>query len=120
MPLTKANTNNVIRGRIVPNANQRRDCQAVVAQLNFADYGRGAGTLHTVGAARLDMQGRTATGVNIQVQIGASTAGAALIDDTVIATTDPINRIGAANAGISALNQSMDSGHVWSVIGTLP
>ena len=31
MPLTKANTNNAIRGRIVPNADQRTDCQDVIA-----------------------------------------------------------------------------------------
>lgn len=120
MPLTKATTNNIIRGRIIPNGKQRQDCQAVIVKLTFADYGRGAGTLHKEGAARLDMQGRTATGANIQVQIGDLTVAAALIDDTVLATTDPINRIGASRAGISALNQSMDSGQVWSVTGTLP
>lgn len=121
MPLTKTNTGNVIRGRVVPNQAQRRDCQAVIAQLNFADLGRGAGTLHQVGVARIDMQGRTATGdANIQVQIGGGTVAAAMIANSVQRTTDPNNQRGASNGAISVLNQSMDSGTVWTLTGALP
>ena len=121
MPLTKTNTNNPIRGRVVPNAAQRSDCQRVIAQLDFADLGRGAGTLHTSGAARLDMQGRTAAGdANLQVQIGGGTVAAAMVASSVQQTTDPANRRGASSGAVSVLNQSMDSGNVWSLTGTLP
>lgn len=93
MPLTKTNTNNAIRGRIIPNAGQRNDCQAVIAQVTFADLGRGAGTLHTVGVARLDMQGRTAAGdANIQVQMGGGTVATAMIFNSVQQTADPANK----------------------------
>jgi hypothetical protein len=121
MPIAKTNSGNAIAGAIVPNANQRSDCQAVIAQLVFADLGRGAGTLHTVGTARLDMQGHTAAGAaNLQVQIGANTAACALVDATVQGIRDPINQTGGANAAISALNQSLDTRNIWTVTGTLP
>ncbi|RVJ67470.1 hypothetical protein [Sinorhizobium medicae] len=121
MPLTKTNTNNAIRGKITPNREQRKDCNAVIAQITFADLGRGAGKLHTVGAARVDMQGRTPTGdANIQVQIGKGTVAAAIISNSVQQTTDPANQRGAANGTISVLNQSMDTGTVWNLTGTLP
>lgn len=121
MPLTKTNTGNPIRGILVPNAAQRADCQAVIALLTFADMGRGSGTLHTSGVARLDMQGRTAAGdSNLQVQIGGGTVAAALIANSVLATTDPTNQRGASNGAISVLNQSMDSGTIWNLTGTLP
>ncbi|MBY5524414.1 hypothetical protein HFO60_26900 [Rhizobium leguminosarum] len=121
MPLTKTNTNNAIRGRIVPSCGQRNDCKAVIAQITFADLGRGAGTLHSVGVARVDMQGRTAAGdANIQVQMGGHTVAAAMIFNSVQQTTDPANQRGAANGTISVLNQSMDSGTVWNLTGTLP
>ena len=121
MPLTKANTNNAIRGRIVPNAGQRTDCQDVIAMLSFADLGRGAGTLHVSGVARLDLQGHTAAGdVNLQIQIGGSTAAAALVAATVLQIADPTNQRGGANGAISVLNQSLDSGTVWNLTGILP
>ncbi|MQX99057.1 hypothetical protein GHK03_23895 [Sinorhizobium medicae] len=121
MPLTKTDTNNPIRGVTNPNKVQRKDCVAVIAQITFADLGRGAGTLHTVGVARVDMQGRTEEGhANIQVQIGGSTVAAAIIFKSVQQTTDPANQRGAANGTISVLNQSMDSGTVWNLTGTLP
>lgn len=121
MPLTKTNTGNAIRGIVVPTAAQRSDCQDVIAQLDFADLGRGAGTLHTVGAARLDMQGHTAAGdANIQVQIGGGTVAAILVAASVLGTQDPANQRGAANGAISVLNQSMDSGTVWTLTGQLP
>lgn len=121
MPLTKTNTNNAIRGRTIPNSGQRKDCNAVIAKITFADLGRGAGTLHTVGDARVDMQGRTAAGdANIQVQIGKGTVAAAIIFNSVQQTTDPANQRGAANGTISVLNQSMDTGTVWNLTGTLP
>lgn len=119
--LNKVDTGNPIRGIIIPTAAQRRDCQAVIAQLTFSDMTRGAGTLHTVGVARLDNQGRTGAGdTNLQVQIGTKTAAAALIAASALQTTDPANQRGVANAGISVLNQSLDSGTIWSVTGSLP
>jgi hypothetical protein len=121
MPLVKTDTHNPIRGLIQPNANQREDCYAVIAMLNFADLGRGAGTLHVSGVARLDLQGHTAAGdVNLQVQIGGQTAAAALIAPTVLATADPANQRGATNGVISVLNQSMDTGTIWTLTGSLP
>lgn len=120
MPLTKTNTNNAIRGRTIPNSGQRKDCNAVIAKITFADLGRGAGTLHTVGVARVDMQGDTKEGANIQVQIGKGTVAAAIIFNSVQQTTDPANQRGAAKGTISVLNQSMDTGTVWNLTGTLP
>lgn len=121
MAITKTNTGNPIRGILRPNDKQQKDCQAVIASLIFADMGRGAGTLHTVGVARLDMQGRTAAGdANLQVQIGGQTVAAALIANSVLATTDPTNQRGASNGAVSVLNQSMDSGTIWNLTGTLP
>ena len=120
MPLTRTNTGNAIRGRVVPNANQREDCHGVIAQLTFQDIGRGAGTLHTVGTARLDMQGHTPAGANVQVQIGEGTAAAVLIADSTMGTTDPMNQAGVRNGAIAALNQSLDSGTIWTLTGSLP
>lgn len=121
MPLTKTNTNNAIRGVVVPNAAQRGDCYRVIALLSFADIGRGAGTLHVAGVARLDMQGHTAAGAsNIQVQIGGGTVAAAMVANTVGQTTNFANQIGVKNGVISVLNQSMDSGTIWQLTGSLP
>jgi hypothetical protein len=120
MPLTKTNSNSAIRGIVHPNAGQKTDCQNVIAMLTFADLGRGARTLHTSGAARLDLQGVTATDVNLQVQIGNGSSAAALIALTVQSTKDPANQRGVASAVISVLNQSLDSGTVWNLTGSLP
>jgi hypothetical protein len=121
MPLIKTDTHNAIRGRVVPNQAQKEDCHAVIARLNLSDLSRGSGTLHTVGSARLDMQGRTAAGdANLQVQIGGGTVAAALIAKSVQQTGDAINQIGAKNGTISVLNQSMDTGTVWTLTGALP
>ena len=121
MPLTKTDTGNAIRGLAALTAAQRRDCQDVIAQIDFADLGRAPGTLHTVRTARIDVQGHTAAGdVNIQVQVGANTAAAALIATTVLTVTDPANQRGAAHGAVSVLNQSLDSGTIWNLTGTLP
>lgn len=121
MPLTKTNTQNQIRGIIVPKAAERRDCHAVIAQIDFDDLGRGSGTLHTSGVARIDMQGRTFGGdANIQVQIGGATAAAVMVANSVLGTKDQTNQRGVSNAVISALNQSLDTCKVWEVAGELP
>jgi hypothetical protein len=121
MPIVKANSGNPIAGVIVPNAAQRNACQDVIAQLVFADLGRGAGTLHTVGVARLDMQGHNAAGAaNLQVQIGNSTVACALVAGSIQAMGDAANQRGGAAAAISALNQSLDSGTIWNVTGSVP
>jgi len=120
MPLTKTDTGNAIRGLANLNNAQRADCQDVIAQLDFADLSRGAGTLHQAGAARLDLQGHTANGdANIQVQVGAATA-AALTAATVMQTQDAANQRGAAHGAVSVLDQSLDSSTVWTLTGTLP
>lgn len=121
MTLTKTNSNNPIRGRINPNGAQKADCRAVIALLQYADMGRGAGTLRTSGVARLDLQGVTANGdVNLQVQVGGGTVAAALIAGTVLATKDQANQRGAANNAMNVLNSSMDTGMIWNLTGTLP
>jgi hypothetical protein len=121
MPLTKTDTHNEIRGRIAPNAGQHADCRETINQFVFADLSRGAGTLHRSGAARLDLQGRTAADdVNLQVQIRDVSFAAALVADTVLQTEDPMNQQGAANGVISVLHQSLDSGTIWTLTGTLP
>ncbi|PRP90769.1 hypothetical protein ENSA5_62030 [Enhygromyxa salina] len=121
MPLVKVNTGVAIPHAVVPNAGQRRDCHDVIAQLQFADLGRGPGTLHTVGAVRLDMQGHNAAGdANIQVQIGGGSCASALISHTVLAITDPANQRGGAQGARSVLEQSLDSVTNWQLNGTLP
>lgn len=120
MPLSKTNTRNPIRGRIIPVANKREDSYAVIAKLKFSDLGRGAGTLHTSGSARLDMQGHTADGDNLQVQIGNGTVSAVLVADSVLQTKDIANQRGIQNAVISVLNLSVDTGTIWKLTGKLP
>lgn len=91
--------------------------------LTFADLGRGAGTLHTdtSGVARLDMQGHNAAGdANLQVQIGSFSCSAAIIANTAQHVQDRMNQVGVANACISVLNQSLDSGTIWHLTGSLP
>ena len=121
MPLIKTNTNNPIRGYLKPNANQRLDCQTVINQLVFADMGRQPGTLHIYGVARLDVQNPPPNAVNLQVQIASSTSSAtALIDNSLLNITDPINQTGVANGAISVLQQSLDTGTVWQLSGSIP
>ena len=121
MPLTKTNSGAAIRGYIKPNAAQRTHCQNVIAMLTFADLGRGPRTLHTSGPVRLDLQGITSAGeINLQVQIGGSTAAAALVAGGLLGVKDPSNQTGVKNGAISVLNQSLDSGTIWSLGGMLP
>ncbi|MBD7961983.1 hypothetical protein H9646_16025 [Comamonas sp. Sa2CVA6] len=121
MPLTKTDSQNPIRGLATLTMKERGDCQDVIAKIEVADLGRGAGTLHTSGSARLDLQGKTANGsVNLQVQIGTATAAAALIAPTVLITADDSHLPGIKKGVISVLNQSLDSGTIWNLTGTLP
>jgi len=121
MPLTKTNSGNAIRGLVPANQAVRSQCQGVTALFAYADLGRGAGTLHVNGNARLDMQGKTASGAsNLQVQVGGGTVAAALVDASVQQTKDAQNQAGVKNAVISILNQSMDSGTIWNLTGKLP
>jgi hypothetical protein len=127
MPIT------VIQGAAINNRfatpltqRQRSDAQAAIAQLQYADLFRGAGTLHTSGTMRVDMQGVIAGNPqrsNIQVQInginGASTVAHADFARN-LATTNAQNQVGAANKVISALNQSLDTGRTYAVAGTNP
>ena len=109
-----------------PNANQRTAAHNVIAQLQYADLWRGAGTLHNNGTLRVDMQGTIPGNPiqhNIQVQVngvnGSSTIAHANVSASIM-TKDPANQRGAANKVISALNQSLDTGHSYSVAGTNP
>lgn len=121
MPLNRINTGIAIRGRVTPNQGQRNQCHAVIAKLEFEDLDRGKQTLYTNGDARLDIQGRTASGdVNLQVQIGRGTVAAALVANSALQPTDEANKRGVRNNAISVLNQSMDFGTVWRLTGTLP
>jgi hypothetical protein len=122
MSLVKTNTNQPIRDVLAnPNKKMRAECHCVIAMLTFADLQRGPGTLHTEGDVRLDMQGRiSGGGVNLQIQIGGRTIAAVIVAATVQQVADPDNQRGVANAVISALNQSLDSGTIWQVSGTLP
>jgi hypothetical protein len=120
MPIRKTRDTQ-IRGHIQPNAKQRKECQALINQIKFADLGRSAKTLYKSAGARLDMQGSTSDGgKNLQVQIGDDTAAAALLAKTVLAEKDATNQKGVANATISALQQSLDSGYVFKVTGSIP
>lgn len=125
MPMT-VTQGAVIPNHLQPNANQRNAAHEVIAQLQYADLWRGAGTLHKNAAVRVDMQGTIAGNPvqhNIQVQVngvhGASTIAHANVSASIM-TDDPANQRGAANKVISALNQSLDSGHSYSVAGSNP
>lgn len=102
---------------------QREACHNVISQFEFSDLSRQAGTLHVSNdrVARLDLQGRMHEGtVNLQVQIGDSSVAAALIAREVCTIDDPINQVGGRNGVISVLNQSLDTGTIWKLVGTLP
>jgi len=122
---------NLTEGGAIPNYRapgnaQRSSAQDVIAQLQYADIWRGAGTLHDDGVMRLDMQGQIAgppKKQNLQVQIdgiaGNSTVAHANVSHSVM-TDDPANQRGVARKVISALNQSLDSGNSYTVDGTAP
>lgn len=122
---------NIIQGGPIPNYHaptntQRDSSQDVIAQLDYADIWRGPGTLHDDGVMRLDMQGiipGPPQMQNLQVQVdglqGNSTVAHANVSVS-IQTNDPINQVGAKNKVISALNQSLDSGHSYTVTGAIP
>lgn len=120
MPLQYTNTGTAIPHLPAIPAGNRQASQNAIALIQFADLGRGAGTVRTSGVARVDIQGRTATHVNVQVQIGGNTVAAALLDLAILNIANVQNQQGGANAAISALNRSLDSGTTWQVDGTLP
>ena len=109
-----------------PNQAQRNAAHDVIAQLEYGDIWRGAGTLHKNNLVRVDMQGTIPGNPvrhNIQVQVngiqGNSTIAHADVSASIM-TNDPPNQKGAANKVISALNQSLDSGDTYTVTGTNP
>ncbi|UJX41480.1 hypothetical protein K9F62_01915 [Desulfovibrio sp. JY] len=120
MPLQKTNTGNIIPGIFPLNATQRQDCHKAIGQIVFADLGRGPGTLHISGCARVDVQSVSPRGVDLNVQIAGSSVAAALVALTVLQITDPVNQVGGANGAISVLEQSLDTGTIWHLDGTLP
>lgn len=115
-----------IPNHLQPNQRQRTAAHEVIAQLQYADVWRNAGTLHQNSLVRVDMQGTIAGNPvrhNIQVQVngiaGNSTIAHADVSASLM-TNDPANQRGVAHKVISALNQSLDSGHSYSVTGTSP
>ena len=108
------------------NANQRNAAHNLIAQLQFADLWRGPGTLHTSGNMRIDMQGvipaagQTPAQQNIQVQTGNLTIAHANVSHSMGNITNPENQLGAVRRVISALEQSLDTGHSFTVTGTIP
>jgi hypothetical protein len=109
-----------------PNQQQRTAAHEVIAQLQYADLWRGAGTLHQNNLVRVDMQGTIAGNPvrpNIQVQVNGIRGNSTIAHADVSArlmTNDPANQRGVASKVISALNQSLDSGHSYTVTGTGP
>jgi hypothetical protein len=111
-----------IAGHLHPNSNQHAAAQEVINMLQYADIWRGAGTLHSNATMRLDMQGVIAGNPvqhNLQVQTGTHTVAHANVSASVM-TNDAANQRGVAHKVISALQQSLDSGHSYSVTGTAP
>jgi hypothetical protein len=115
-----------IPNHLQPNRNQHASAQEVINQITYADLWRGAGTLHKNPEMRVDMQGIIAGNPvrhNIQVQVnglkGASTVAHADVSASLM-TENADNQRGVANKVISALNQSLDSGHSYAVTGTSP
>lgn len=115
-----------IQNLFASNPNQRTAAQTVIAQLQYADLWRGAGTLRNTLLMRVDMQGHIAgppIRYNIQVQVNgvASNSTVAHADvSSLIASTTPENQQGALNKVISALNQSLDTGRSYVVAGNNP
>lgn len=122
---------NLAQGGPIPNYQapsnaQRQSAHGVIAQLQYADLWRGAGTLRTDGVMRVDMQGQIAGQPplsNIQVQInnlqGHSTVAHANVSQSIM-TNDPQNQQGAVNKVIAALNLSLDNARSYLVDGTNP
>jgi hypothetical protein len=109
-----------------PNQEQRTAAHNVIAQLQYADLWRNAGVLRQNNLMRVDMQGVIGGNPvrhNIQVQVngikGSSTVAHADVSATLM-TNDPANQKGVVNRVISALNQSLDTGHSYAVTGTSP
>lgn len=125
MPIT-VTQDIVIKNIFVPNQNQRTAAQTVIAQLQYADIWRDAGTLRNVALMRVDMQGHIAgppVRYNIQVQVNgiANNSTVAHADiSSLIASTNPQNQQGALSKVISALNLSLDTGHSFIVTGNNP
>jgi hypothetical protein len=94
------------------NSRIRENAHAAIGQLDYADLSRGAGTLHTYGNVRVDMQGHTSTHANIQAQVGGSTIAGTLVDHG-LQSSDPANQRGIARGARSALEQSLDDGHMY-------
>jgi uncharacterized protein (DUF2267 family) len=129
MPIT------LTRGAVIPNRyigltqREKEATYIVIAALDYDDLWRGPGTLHEDERMlmRVDAQGSyMEEGFrqhNIQVQKngirGSSTVACAIVS-SVIQTDNNQNQAGAKNKVISALNQSLDSGRIYTVRGSNP
>lgn len=115
-----------INNRFVPNQAQKTSAQAAIAQLEYAQIWRGAGTLVDNQVVRVDMQGTIAGPPiqhNIQVRIDGVRGNSTVADVNVSATlmtNDPANQRGVLRKVISALNQSLDTARTYTVTGTAP
>ena len=108
------------------NARLRSASQNVIAQLQYSDLWRNAGTLRRNEEMRVDMQGHISgppIKYNIQVQVngisGNSTVAHVIVSSS-IQCDDPANQKGALRAVIAALNKSLDTGKSYTVTGTSP
>ena len=120
-----------IAGRIAPNNAQHTAAKRAIELLTYADLWGAARTIHTdpprvpraQQVCRLDEQGNfNRAGFNwsnLQVQIGNATCAHAEVSAQT-ANNDVLNQVGVRNRVVSALNQSLDSGHTFVVAGTSP
>jgi hypothetical protein len=120
---------NIFQGS--PNSLNKERKEAVYNVIGRLEYHQifqnAAGTLVINDLMRVDMQGTFMQACqrfhNIQVQVngvaGKSTVAHANVSESTM-TDDPINQTGVRNRVSSALNQSFDSGHSYSVTGTAP
>jgi hypothetical protein len=110
----------------VPNQNLKTSARDAIAHLQYANLWQNAGNLYDNNVMRVDMQGiipGPPIQHNIQVQVdnllGHSTVAHANVSTTLM-TGDPANQRGALQKVITALYQSLDTGHSYTVTGSIP
>jgi len=65
------------------------------------------------------MQNNPDGNANLALQLNIGVCSSVLLSKEPIQTLDPANQRGVAHAVISALNQSLDTGKLWTVTGSL-
>lgn len=123
MALKTINTQNEIRNSISLNKKLNKTCCDVIIQFEFDDLFHKQGTLHESDdrQVRLDLQGRTQNGtVNLQVQIGRHSVAAVLIAPEICTLDVPEHQGIACESVITILKQSLTTGTIWQLSGSLP